>query len=332
MRKTKKILLFFLAFIVAIYFLSFFISFSSKNVETGLSFSEFYAKENLSLDWKKAYETILNDFHPKHLILMAYWPYLEPEKGVYDFNDLDWELNLASSSEVILVIGQRIPRWPECHLPSWTSALTKDEFNQALLNYLSVLVNHYKNNPAIKYWQVENEPYLSGFGVCPPLDKKLFQSEIALVKKLDPKRPIVVTDSGELGLWIPAALNSNVFGTTLYRMVGNKYLGMVSYFFIPPPFYTLKAFLVKAFTPSRFVFISELQAEPWAPPGKNLTDESFSDQTINFSSSTLWNNFLFAQKTGLNPIYLWGVEWWYYRKINGDESFWNVGKKIFSSY
>jgi len=331
MGKIKKILLFLFLFVFGVYFLSFLVDFSSPKTEVGLSFSEFYAKEGLLLDWQKAYENILNEFHPRHLILMAYWPYLEPERGAYNFKDLDWQLNLASSSEITLIIGRRIPRWPECHLPKWALSLTKEEFNQAFLAYLETVVNHYKNIPSIKYWQVENEPFLSSFGICPPLDKELFKKEIALVKELDPTRPIVLTDSGELGWWLPVAQNADILGTTLYRIVDNKLFGTFSYFFVPPVFYSLKAFLVKTFTPVYQVFISELQAEPWAGGGNNLIYESFSAQTLHFNSSTLWKNFIFAKKTGLNPIYFWGSEWWYYRKINGDESFWETGKKIFAA-
>ncbi len=316
----------------AVYLLSFALSFGSAHPETGLSFSEFYAKEGLGLDWRAAYESILSDLNPKNLILMAYWQYLEPEVGKFDFADLDWEINLASDGgrNVVLVIGERVPRWPECHIPSWAGSLNESSFKSEFFNYLTTIIEHYKSFPAIKAWQVENEPYLSSFGMCPPLDKNLFDEEIALVKKLDPTRPIVLTDSGELSTWFGVSRSGDVLGSTLYRVVSAPYIGVFHYFFIPPAFYTFRAALVeKLFHVSR-VMISELQAEPWSIDGAPLRYESMTAQTSDFSTTTLLGNFKFAERTGLDPIYLWGSEWWYYRKINGDPSFWNLGKQILS--
>lgn len=330
MRKFFKTAGIVAALIVAVYLLSFTLSFGNGHPETGLSFSEFYAKEGLELDWKAAYQSILDELNPKNLILMAYWQYLEPEKGKFDFSDLDWEINLAGQQDrsVILVIGQRVPRWPECHIPGWANGLGKENYDQSLLDYLTQVVNHYKSYSAIKYWQVENEPYLSSFGNCPPLDQNLFDEEIALVKKLDPTRPVMTTDSGELGVWFSAASHTDVLGTTLYRVVSAPVIGVFHYFFVPPAFYPVKAAVVQLFSGVSKVFISELQAEPWSVNGAPLVYESMNAQTSDFSTSTLLGNFRFAERTGLTPIYLWGSEWWYWRKIHGDSSFWNLGKQL----
>ncbi|MCL4404114.1 beta-galactosidase [Patescibacteria group bacterium] len=316
--------------LLAVYLLSFTLNFGSGAPETGLSFSEFYAKEGLGLDWKKAYEAILSDLEPQRLILMAYWQYLEPNQDHYDFSDLDWQMDLArkDGKSVILAVGQRVPRWPECHIPTWASKLSGTAYDQALLAYLQTVIDHYKSDPAITAWQVENEPYLSTFGQCPPLDKDLFDQEIALVKKLDPTRPIVTTDSGELGLWFSAAQHADDLGTTLYRVVDAPQIGVLHYFFIPPAFYAVKAALVKFFEGVSSVYISELQAEPWAIDGTPLVYESMSAQTSDFPTSTLVANFEFAKRTGLSPIYLWGSEWWYWRKVHGDQSFWDIGKQL----
>jgi len=72
---------------------------------------------------------------------------------------------------------------------------------------LDVAINRYKSKAVIKYWQVENEPFLL-FGICPTPDADLLDREIALVRKIDPTRKIIVTDSGELSLWIPTAKKS----------------------------------------------------------------------------------------------------------------------------
>ncbi len=329
MKRILKIVGTIIGVIAAVYLLSFTLSFGNGAPETGLSFSELYAKD-LGLDWKQAYEAILTDLKPKKLILMAYWQYLEPNQGQYDFADLDWQTSLAQKDgqSVVLAIGQRVPRWPECHVPGWAQKLSGADYSQALLAYLTAIVNHYKSDPAITAWQVENEPYLATFGECLPLDRKLFDQEIALVKQLDPTRPVVTTDSGELGFWFSAAKHADILGTTLYRVAVAPYIGIFHYFFIPPAFYTLKAALVKEFEGVSNVYITELQAEPWTINGTPLAGESMSAQTTDFTTSTLVSNFAFAKRTGLSPVYFWGAEWWYYRKVHGDPSFWDIGKQL----
>ncbi len=330
MKKFLRIAGAIVAVLFSLYLGSFLLSFGNGHPETGLSFSELYAKEGLGLDWKAAYGSIVNDLNPQNLLLMAYWQYLEPREGSYDFSDLDWEMNLAEAKgkNVILAVGERVPRWPECHIPNWAPAPGSNGYDQALLSYLTHVIEHYKSYSAIKAWQIENEPYLGVFGNCPPFSQNLFNEEIALVHKLDPTRPVLTTDSGELGWWFAPASHVNVFGTTLYRVVSAPTIGAFHYFFIPPAFYALKAAVVKELTGVSNVFISELQAEPWSLNGAPLAYESMNAQTSDFSTTTLRDNFQFAERTGLSPIYLWGSEWWYWRKIHGDPSFWDLGKQL----
>ena len=46
------------------------------------------------------------------------------------------------------------------------------------------VIKRYKDNPAIVYWQVENEPFLEVFAFdhCGELDTDFLDQEIALVK------------------------------------------------------------------------------------------------------------------------------------------------------
>jgi hypothetical protein len=34
----------------------------------------------------------------------------------------------------------------------------------------------------------------------------------------------------------------------------------------------------------------------------------------------------YARRLGMNEIYLWGGEWWYWRMVNGDDSIWTAVK------
>jgi len=329
--KKIKIVIIVLISLFALYFISWHIDFSRGSPNWGATFSELYAEE-LGLNWKEIYSAILNDLNIKKIRLVAYWNRLEPEKGATNFDDLDWQITEAQkkNKEITLAVGFRVPRWPECHIPEWATNLPKEEFEKAVLAHLETIVNRYKTNPAIKIWQTENEPLLSVFGRCPKPDINLLKKEIAFVKSLDPTRPVLITASGELSLGFSEAGLSEIFGTTLYRVVWNKYIGYFKHF-TPPAFYTLKAFLIKTFSCTKEVVVAELQAEPWSPALKPIVEIPFDEQIKHFDANQLRYNMEFAKKTGIKDIYLWGVEWWHYRKINGDSLFWKTGKEILNN-
>ncbi|MCX7589600.1 MAG: beta-galactosidase [Patescibacteria group bacterium] len=321
--KFKKIIFLILALLL-IYFISWKIDFSKQNQIWGVTFSQPYA-ENLGLNPKQVYLSILNELNFKKIRLIAYWPKIQPEKDVFNFEDLDFQINQAQkhNKEIILSIGYRVPRWPECHIPDWAKNLSEKDFEKYLFKYLTMLIEKYKNNPNIKIWQVENEYFLDLFGVCPPPNQNLFKKELKLVKNIDPQRPILITDSGELSLWTKTAGQSEIFGTTLYRKVWNQYSGFFTHFF-PPSFYTLKSWLVKKLTNTKEVIIIELQAEPWIP---NNTYDIKKQKEI-FNLNDLKNNINFASKTGISEIYLWGAEWWYLLKINDSPEYWEEIKNL----
>jgi len=179
------------------------------DVTWGVTFSDLMA-EDLNLNTGETLRAILKDLKPQGVRLVAYWDRIEKKKGRYDFRSLDLQMRIASEfkTPVILAVGQRVPRWPECHIPGWSNP-RKD-----LIPYMKRVVKRYRGYRNILYWQVENEPFLR-FGECPKIDKKLIASEIDTVRNLDPGRKILLTDGGEFGDWYRAASRGNIFGTTL---------------------------------------------------------------------------------------------------------------------
>jgi hypothetical protein len=90
------------------------------DVRLGLTFSARYAAD-LGLDWRETYRALLDEIGVRRLRLPVYWDLIEREKGRTDFEDLDWQIAEAKKrgATLILAIGQRVPRWPECHIPAW---------------------------------------------------------------------------------------------------------------------------------------------------------------------------------------------------------------------
>lgn len=294
-----------------------------KPMEFGVSFSKPYA-ESLGLDWQAVYAATLDDLGTKYLRLGSEWDKIETSDGSYDFSALDWQIAEAEARgvKVILVLGNRQPRWPECHTPDWLSDALDLEIKERTIEFIKVVVERYKDSPAVEMWQVENEPLFNIFGNCPRSDIYFLKREIEFVKSLD-SRPVMITDSGELSTWSRTAHLGDFFGTSVYRLVYNRYIGYFQYFWAPSS-YRLKAKLVGLSLDK--AIISELQAEPWF--GEGFEFASPADQKKIMPPEKMAKQIDFARQTGFPRAYVWGVEWWYWLKEQGDDSLWQEGKKI----
>ncbi|MFH0806373.1 MAG: endo-1,4-beta-xylanase [Candidatus Brennerbacteria bacterium] len=330
MRKLRNIILALLAALILFYGVSWIPTYDNPDAVWGATFSQYYAAEELGLNWRAAYMDMLNELNPAKLRLIAYWQYIEPRPDELDFTDLDFQIAEAAKRgiPVTLVMGYRVPRWPECHWPGWVKRETPEEFRAEVKGYLTHVVEHYRGQTTIERWQVENEPLFAFFGVCPPPDGEFLNEEIALVKALDPSRPIMLTDSGEFSTWRYIAGRTEIVGTTLYRTVWNQYTGWWTHF-LPPSWYAMRERLVKTFKGTERVVIAELQAEPWAAGNRSIVAVPFAEQTERFDLKEFERTIVFARATGLPEIYLWGAEWWYWRKAQGDPTFWDAAKKVF---
>ncbi len=300
------------------------------NIALGITFSQIFA-EKMGLDWPEAYLNILDDLKVKKLRLIAYWPKIEPNQGEYSFTDLDWQISEAvkRDAEVILVIGRKLPRWPECHIPDWARNLNESEQQERLLLLLTEIVDHYQGNKTIKAWQVENEPFLKGFGQCPKLDKQFLDKEIALVRQLDfDQRPIIVSASGELSSWIEPAWRADILGTTLYRTVWINKINRYFTYPLPAVFYYKRAKIARWVTGIDRVIIVELQAEPWGP--KMIYETPLEEQNKSMNLEKFKEIIDYTQRTGFDEAYLWGAEWWYWLKEkHNNETIWQEAQKLF---
>ncbi len=322
----KKIIIFLGIFLVAVLIGSYFLIRSVPSRETkifGITFSEPFAKE-LGLDWKKAYGAIFSDLGVKNIRIPIYWSEIEPKKGEWHFEDIDWQIAKAQeySAKIILVIGRRVPRWPECFEPEWAKNLPEEEKQKLVLEMSEDVVRRYRDNPAVWAWQVENEPFLP-FGECPIFSANFLDEEIAAVKKISNK-PIIITDSGEFGLWFRAAKRGDIFGSTLYRYVWNRIFGYITYP-LPPSFFRLKQGLLKLFVGQKPIIVVELQAEPWTP--RALVDIPLDEQFTHFNPERFRAVLQYIKGTGFDTFYFWGVEWWYWLKTKGNSEMWDMAKE-----
>ncbi|MBI2476646.1 beta-galactosidase, partial [Candidatus Uhrbacteria bacterium] len=276
----------------------------------------------LGLDPVVTFERVLGDLRPAFVRIPVYWQRIETQKGTYDFAELDeiMERARASHMPVILAIGRKVPRWPECHTANPYINVSPRERDDALIEFLQHVITRYKDHPSLWRWQIENEPYFSLFGECERLSSRFIDREYAL---LDTPTPTQMGASGEQSLWIRAARRADIVGTSVYRTTYTPFFGYRTYP-IPPWTYRLKA----AWFADNRVVVSELQAEPWF--ARDIYTYSIKEQLALFNAATLDEHMRYVERIGMPEVSLWGVEWWYYLDAHEEPSVLDAARRWFN--
>lgn len=303
-----------------------------KNITYGVTFSKKYS-EQLGQNWQETYIKILDELKVKNMRLVVYWDDVEKIKDSYDYSDIKWQLNEAQKRNVnvILSLGLKVPRYPECFSPDWWKQLSnKEQKDDELYEYVNQTAVALKGYSAIKVWQVENEPFWP-FGECEKASKNVIEEEVKIVRGVD-SRPILIQDSGEGGFWAPTYQMGDYLGISMYRKIWYDFWGLFMkrfiYFQYPLAHwsYKIKANLVGV--PMDKIIITELQAEPWGPGINSSLSKEEKDKTM--SRTDFIGTVNYAQKAGFKDLYFWGVEWWLWEKETQNEPYyWDTAKALF---
>lgn len=313
--KMKKFILYPLLLALCLPLLFLFVGWPTQapGVEYGMTFSRPYA-ESLSLNANEVLRIALDDVGIRRFRLSAYWGLLEPEQHRWNFEALDRDIAAIAqrNGKIVLALGEKLPRWPECWGPAWWKKLPREQQRPLTLAYLEAVVKKYRNNPTIIAWQVENEAHFR-YGDCPVPDAAFIQNEMAFVRALDPTRPLLTTDSGELSLWSTSSASVDRLGVSVYRVVRNPLFGSLNirYSWVPPYLYKRKATLLRPFG-VKDIYVSEFQMEPWS--NQSLVETPVEDQLRSMNLAQMRHNFWFAERMGISPIDFWGIEWWVWMK------------------
>lgn len=297
----------------------------NKKEVLGVSFSQVQA-ERFGSDWHANYTAIMDELGFRHIRVAAYWDRIEPQPGVYDFSQTDFMVAEAKKrgAKLTMVVGQKSLRVPECYYPNWLDKNNTAEVSENANKMLAAVVEHYKNEPTIEAWQVENEFLLKSFGDCPAqnLTNDALKKELATVRSVDSTRPIVLTQSNQSGFPVFGPL-ADVFGFSMYRWVW----GPLGYYRYPQSgiFNWWKAALISAYTGNEMK-VHELQAEAWDYTGNENLDFARSQATMN--PVQLIENIDYARQTQIKRIDLWGSEWWYALKQQGHPEMWEAVRQL----
>jgi hypothetical protein len=75
------------------------------------------------------------------------------------------------------------------------------------------------------------------------------------------------------------------------------------------------------------MIIHELQAEAWMPEGFEIKTAPVEEQYKSMNPERLKDRFEYGRASGMRTMDLWGVEWWYWRKVKfNDPGLWDVAK------
>src|SRR3989339_1119993 len=122
--------------------------------EPGIVFS-FKQVERLGLDPRIFFLKTLDDFKPRYLRVIAYWDRVEKKDNEFDFSELDFQMQESSKRGIktTLAVGEKVPRWPECHYPDWVKAVdSESERQKQVLDYLRAVILRYKNYENLEFW------------------------------------------------------------------------------------------------------------------------------------------------------------------------------------
>lgn len=304
----------------------------NKPQEIGVSFIPDYAR-SLGVDPEETMDA-LTGIGVKQFRLVSYWSDMERTQGTYDFSQLDWQFKKAeaANAKVMLTVGLRQPRWPECHIPDWAAKEPASQWTPQLESFMKAVVERYKDSPSLQQYQLENEYFLKGFGTCTDFSRQRLIDEYNLVKKTDPTHPIIVGRSNN-SLGFPVGQpRPDEFSISVYKRVWDAGVSR-RYLEYPQPawFYGYLAGVQKIFLGKNMV-IGELQAEAWPPNGKPIPQTSLEEQDKSFNAERFKDRIAYGKATGMRQIDLWGAEYWYYRlTVLDDPSLWNVAKQEFKS-
>ncbi|MFH1411203.1 MAG: beta-galactosidase [Candidatus Omnitrophota bacterium] len=303
--------------------------------------------EKLGINWKVAYRIILSEKFDL-IRLGAYWDEIETEESVYDYSDLNWQIKEAAARgiPVVLAIGMKAPRHPSFFIPEWimrgnnilvgTDVAGDERLRKKTLGFIKKTATHYKDDPAIGFWQIESEPLDRAKGSGWFIGPSFLREEISLVKGLDKrKRPVIVTvaaypnkilgffrrlstlhDPLTEGIKSGDVIGINLHQTEVYSFFGRRF------FFTTTPRKAEQCaarVMAKIKNENKEAWITRLDAEPAEDIyGERAGGTIASDADPARTEETLKR----IERAGADTFLLWGSEYWLYKRMKYGDTEW----------
>ena len=295
---------------------------------------------------------------------------MEPAPGTFLTEELDWQVDAAEAAgkQVILGVGAlknfSYPEFfvPRHHLPrplpegTLVEPTSHPSLLAAAAGFLRRVVHRYRDREAIIAWQVEHEAVDPlGAEHSWRLSASWVEAELAVVRDLDPTRPIML--NGFLPTSLPVRLQqwwrtrdqgdslsvaqrlADIVGIDYYPGTGSSRLGSRSLYLdgsmAPWQASPRRDLLAWARPPGRRLMVSEGQAEPWEtvtvppdPAGRGMYS-CMPEQVI--ENYNRWMRWARQETAPLHAYLFWGAEYWVLRAQGGDTSYLGAFSRILES-
>jgi hypothetical protein len=309
----------------------------------------------LGLNLRDALTRLLE--YPFHLVrLGAYWRRLEPAPGAFVPDDLDWQIQAAQKAgkQVVLCVGAvKCFGYPEFFVPSWRlprpiregSVLHADDHAWLLepaLEFVSRIVERYRDCSAIVGWQIEHESVDPlGLEHSWRLGTDFVRAEIDAVRRADLHgRPILLngflpmSNLVALQQWwrtrdqgdsvANAIEQADIVGLDVYPRNALVSLGPLSAYLDGGggigPRRSRARVLERARAAGRSIMVSEGQAEPWETVVKPPDPRDAA--MFSCTPEGMLNTYNACMRWADLYAYLfWGAEYWLVRAQHGDGSY-----------
>ena len=255
---------------------------------------------------------------------------------------LDWLLEHAASAgqPVLLTVGMKALGWPEFHLPEGVLEPDAVDVRRRALSHVRAVVRRYRENPQLRVWQVENEPFNRSGPRARWISRDQVRREAGAIRQLDSRRPLAVTTFahfGEgldrassrhqsewkrrLGLVIPAEREAlavlrqgDILGVDVYRSIGWVDAGNTAQIAraVEDQLEWLAGWQRIARSQGKRFWVTESQAEPWE--ARRATHAN----PVTVAPLDIGELVQELRGIGVERILLWGSEYWLWRAENGD--------------
>ncbi len=312
-----------------------------KKLKIGATFSNHHLKY-LNLDVDKALLEF-KELNLKWMRVGCYWNEIEDKKGIYEFSEVEKIIEFCERNKinVVLTVGMKAPRWPEYYIPEWTNrrfrllgvVRTSDRvFLKKTLNFIEETINKFKENKSIKVWQVENEPLDPSGDKKISISEKFLAKEIEVVRKIDKTRKVLVNVWGNKLYsrknYLVAAKLGDIVGLDIYLKTPHYKIGIIKRFIGPyDSIDRIKKVSDSIRKLGKELWVTELQTEPWEDG--LVTQKEFPQS---FMPTDFEKNLKYSLEFEPSVILLWGFEYWFWRKENGNSLYWEKAKNVIAKY